>query len=664
MKTRFFNLCPGVLVAVGVTTLTALGQVTTNPGGETPIGTNAPIASIRATVPFANEIGPVAGRFTVYRDRGIRDPLLVMYRIGGTASNGVDYQTISNTIVIPAGSFSADLEIMPIPDSVVEGNETVLLQLVPLPVMTPLTPYVIGRQSTARVTIMDGVTNLQARVTVVTTKETGTEIPTVPPGMGMPQRIDPAIFTVLRTGDTRLPLTVFYSLAGTASNGVDYVELPGTLIIPAGTNSAPIEVLPIADDQAEGKETVVIRIEPPICIAIFPPPPDCYALGIPSSATAYILDGPSLTNRPPEVKITAPPNGSVFRAPADVPIEATTLDVDGYAPKVEFYANDRKIGEQEIVFIQAPPPGQPINFSFVWSNVMAGAYSLTAVATDNLGATKVSVPVRIAVSTSNAPPTNLPPIVTIVATDPFATEGPAVWASNTVIGASLWCATTTVNGSVGTNACGCRYPCLEGTNCPWPKGTNTATFRVRRTDGTNAELTVYYSIGGTASNGLDYVALPGWVTIPAGRRSADIIVVPIDHDRTNPVTSVAGTIFPKAGVRTVLLTLQLPSAPMLPIEVPPAYRIGRPNRASAFILDNDRPRPPCRPFPGDLFHVYQPGTNGLCYRVEVTTNLVDWVTVCTNRVVDSGVHFVDPDAPTFRQRFYRVTPVPCPATDW
>ncbi len=35
-------------------------------------------------------------------------------------------------------------------------------------------------------------------------------------------------------------------------------------------------------------------------------------------------------------------------------------------------------------------------------------------------------------------------------------------------------------------------------------GTNTATFLVHRDSATNIDLTVYYSIGGTASNGEDY----------------------------------------------------------------------------------------------------------------------------------------------------------------
>ena len=45
-------------------------------------------------------------------------------------------------------------------------------------------------------------------------------------------------------------------------------------------------------------------------------------------------------------------------------------------------------------------------------------------------------------------------------------------------------------------------------------------FRVRRSGETNQALTVHFAIRGTASNGVDYVRVPGQVTIPSGRRTA------------------------------------------------------------------------------------------------------------------------------------------------
>src|ERR1043166_6468504 len=65
------------------------------------------------------------------------------------------------------------------------------------------------------------------------------------------------------------------------------------------------------------------------CIAIFPPPPDCYRVGTPSSATVYIADF-GLTNHPPTVHIFTPINGASFVAPANIFIAAQAQDLDGY----------------------------------------------------------------------------------------------------------------------------------------------------------------------------------------------------------------------------------------------------------------------------------------------------------------------------------------------
>jgi hypothetical protein len=57
---------------------------------------------------------------------------------------------------------------------------------------------------------------------------------------------------------------------------------------------------------------------------------------------------------------------------------------------------------------------------------------------------------------------------------------------------------------------------------------NTASFTVTRTGVTSAPMLVNYSIGGTAINGIDYNALPNFVTIPAGAFSTTVTLVPRD----------------------------------------------------------------------------------------------------------------------------------------
>lgn len=96
----------------------------------------------------------------------------------------------------------------------------------------------------------------------------------------------------------------------------------------------------------------------------------------------------SSTNPPPSVSITSPSNGAGFTAPASVTINANASD-NGSVTKVEFFQGSTKLGEDT----SSP-------YTFTWTNVAAGSYSLTARATDNLGATTTSSAVSITVNSS------------------------------------------------------------------------------------------------------------------------------------------------------------------------------------------------------------------------------------------------------------------------
>lgn len=85
------------------------------------------------------------------------------------------------------------------------------------------------------------------------------------------------------------------------------------------------------------------------------------------------------TNQSPTVSITAPVNNATFPAPASMSINANAADADGTISKVEFYQGTTKLGED----LSSP-------YSFSWSNVAAGTYSLSAKATDNANASTTS----------------------------------------------------------------------------------------------------------------------------------------------------------------------------------------------------------------------------------------------------------------------------------
>jgi hypothetical protein len=97
-------------------------------------------------------------------------------------------------------------------------------------------------------------------------------------------------------------------------------------------------------------------------------------------------------NSAPTVRLTAPLAGAVFMAPANITLSAEAADMDGTINKVQFYAGTQLIGTS------ATSP-----YNITWSNAPAGDYSLTAVATDNLGATTVSGIISIKVNQPSGP---------------------------------------------------------------------------------------------------------------------------------------------------------------------------------------------------------------------------------------------------------------------
>jgi hypothetical protein len=345
-----------------------------------------------------------------------------------------------------------------------------------------------------------------------------------------------------------------------------------------------------------------------------------------------VLPGPPPTNLPPVVRITSPPNGAVFRAPVNIPIYTYAADPDGSVTTVEFFAGSTSLGFGWRVTAVPPPlpPGPvqppilivvPTNYwELVWTNPPLGTnVALTAKAIDNGGASAVSAPVLISILPSLPPPTNRPPIVRIVATDPVAIEGTNCWpwpglASATPAWSNWFAASAT-------------YRLF--TNC----GPKDATFTVFRFGATNDDLDVAYAIGGTATNGIDYVALPGLVTIAAGERRAAITIIPLD-DGPPDITS------------TVILKL-----------VPGTnYLLGYPQAAATIILDSQSPQAVTGLMPGAAFNLSAAGPDGAWFHVEYSTDLIHWTPVCTNQVVNGRIDFVDPDAATNPARFYRTVP--------
>ncbi len=119
-------------------------------------------------------------------------------------------------------------------------------------------------------------------------------------------------------------------------------------------------------------------------------------------------------NAPPAVLLTAQANNASYVAPATISLMANASDVDGTIAKVEFFNGPNSLG----TVTSAP-------YTFAWTNVAQGNYNVTAVATDNQGATATSNAVIITVAA------NTPPTVSITTPgNNFSVVGPATIAIN------------------------------------------------------------------------------------------------------------------------------------------------------------------------------------------------------------------------------------------
>ncbi len=129
------------------------------------------------------------------------------------------------------------------------------------------------------------------------------------------------------------------------------------------------------------------------------------ALSVTATFTNVLVRTPTPTNQPPTVSITSPASGATFTAPATIALAAAASDTDGAVAKVEFRAGSQLIGTDTT----SP-------FGMSWTNVAAGNYTVTAVATDNNGATATSA-IPVTVNGGGSPPPRPTTVVFVASTN-------------------------------------------------------------------------------------------------------------------------------------------------------------------------------------------------------------------------------------------------------
>lgn len=205
--------------------------------------------------------------YTLTRTLNLSSPTVVNLTTGGTATPGIDYTGSSAIATIPAGQTMTTVSIVPVSDTTVEADETVILSV------AAGTGYTVGAPASATGTI--------------TNDDRPTATIAVAPASLPEDGGGSFLYTVTLDQATPTALSVAYTLGGTATAGVDFTSPASPLVIAANTTSATITVTPTADTTIEPDETVIVTLTAGAA----------YTVGSPGAATATIVndDSPSLS---------------------------------------------------------------------------------------------------------------------------------------------------------------------------------------------------------------------------------------------------------------------------------------------------------------------------------------------------------------------------------
>ncbi len=447
------------------------------------------------------------------------------------------------------------------------------------------------------------------------------------------------VFLIKRVGAIDFELPVFYTASGTAKNGVDYAKLAGIVTIPKGSASVEVVVKALGDLLVEEDETVVLTLDTPACLTLFPPPRTCYAVGTASVAKVVLKNSTMApVNQPPKVVLTSPPEGEVRLTAGVLAIVAEATDPDGKVVSVEFFADNRSIGKKS-----EPLLGR---YVIAWSNPSAGEHVLFAQATDDRGAASKSATVSIRVPKTVVPASSKLTVenpksgasfqepadisIDVTAVDPKGyISRVEFYSGETRLGVSeinfirapdagtpikhnfVWKQVKAGKYSIDARSTDSQKKAVRSDAVPVTvvavpvvdqavvsvvasdqeagedlvgdrRVINSAVFVVSRAGGKDIELPVYYSLSGTAENGKDYARLSGKVILSKGSKSAEIVVAPI-------LDSL------KEGLEYVVITVEPPVCVKIFPPPPECYLVGRENQAKAALADSQGTSKPIVP---------------------------------------------------------------------
>ena len=137
------DLC-GAGIVDAATVVAAVQHTITVAASDATAGESDRADAVTGVVPPPNP-----GSFTITRTGVNTSAVTVIYSMTGTAENGLDYTSVAESVVIPAGANTATITITPLADTAYERDETVVLTVMENP------HYLVGTNASAAVTIAD-----------------------------------------------------------------------------------------------------------------------------------------------------------------------------------------------------------------------------------------------------------------------------------------------------------------------------------------------------------------------------------------------------------------------------------------------------------------------------------------------------------------------------
>ena len=413
--------------------------------------------------------GDTTGTYTLTLTETPATDVTVTLSYSGTATDGTDYTGVT-TVTIPAGSTSQTFTIATLEDLIVEGDETIVIDIASVSgggFEEPVTEDPAANQVTTTITDNDLPAISIDDVTV--SEDAGT-----------------ATFTVtLDQAPVSGPVTVNYAtasgpLVGGATSGTDFTSATGVVTIPVGSTSATITVAITDDATYEGAETFNVNLSGASGASIAD-----------SQGVGTILDdgsGPGIDDDRPTLAVD-----NVTVTEGTDPYAVFTVSITN--PSVEDVDVNLALNDGTATSGADFGPGMEVSTD--------GGVSWTPATSATIAAGSTSVLVR-----------------TPVVDDVYAEGNETFTLVATQTAGTLTNASATGTGTIQDEAAGSGDTAVISIAGPGTvtEGDTTGTYTLTLTETPATDVTVTLAYSGTATDGTDYTGVTT-VTIPAGSTS-------------------------------------------------------------------------------------------------------------------------------------------------